>query len=434
LLDGHPRSPADRACRAAPSPGGRRRPADDGCRAARRVRLSRRVAARIRRAHGRRDVRVAHRARRAVRGRHVGGYNLLNDTAIHPALVDWIADHGTRYTELAPSSYAAAIDEYVGSSYPLGSHELLAALHPVTGLDPALIYQPLLALAAGLAAAALYALLRAEAVRPAHSALAAFAAMASQLVFSCALQGGIKEITFISCLAAAAALAAQLGRFRRPVAFAGLLALPAAAMYTIYSVYAMPWIAPIALVAVWLARRERAPLRGPLIAGVVVFAAAIAVDFKGSIDYYRHGHDVITSGSKLGPLVGPLKLGQVFGIWLNGDYRFTPVHSRVAWLLVVVAARLRGAWAGDRGQTRLAGMLLLVAAAVVAPVLVAPAGSPYIDAKLLAILSPAAVLLACLGLARLRMAGIVLARVLGIGLLVSDALAPGSRSRRRSTA
>jgi hypothetical protein len=137
------------------------------------------------------------------------GYYLLNDTAIHLALVDWIGDHGTRYLQLPPSSYADAIDEYVGSSYPLGSHELLAALHPVSGLDPALIYQPFLALAAALAAAALYALLRAEGMGALVAALAAFAAMAGQLVFSFALQGGIKEITFVTCLATAAALAAQ---------------------------------------------------------------------------------------------------------------------------------------------------------------------------------------------------------------------------------
>src|SRR3954452_435325 len=102
------------------------------------------------------------------------GYNLLNDTAIHLALVDWIGDHGTRYMHTAPSSYAAAIDEYVGNSYPLGSHELLAALHPVPGLDPALIYQPFLALAAGLGAAGVFGLLRGESVRPAVAAVAAF--------------------------------------------------------------------------------------------------------------------------------------------------------------------------------------------------------------------------------------------------------------------
>jgi hypothetical protein len=140
------------------------------------------------------------------------GYNLLNDTAIHLALVDWIADHGTRYQQLLPSSYAAAIHDYVGSSYPLGSHELLAALRPIAGLDPALVYQPFLALTAALGAAAVFALLRGEGLQRPVAALAGFVALAGQLVFSFSLQGGIKEIGFITCLAAAAAVGDPLQR------------------------------------------------------------------------------------------------------------------------------------------------------------------------------------------------------------------------------
>src|SRR5207244_6100233 len=62
------------------------------------------------------------------------GYNLLNDTAIHLALIDWIGDHGSRFIAQAPSSYGATINDYVESRYPLGSHELLAALRPLVGL------------------------------------------------------------------------------------------------------------------------------------------------------------------------------------------------------------------------------------------------------------------------------------------------------------
>src|SRR5206468_1716165 len=123
------------------------------------------------------------------------GYNLLNDTAIHLALVDWIGDHGSRYIQQPPSSYGAAIHDYVGTRYPLGSHELLAALKPVVGLDPALVYQPFLALCAGIAAAAIVALV--WHLGPRRAALIAFAALASQLVFSFALQGSIKELAFI---------------------------------------------------------------------------------------------------------------------------------------------------------------------------------------------------------------------------------------------
>jgi hypothetical protein len=342
------------------------------------------------------------------------GYNLLNDTAIHLALVDWIGDHGSRYIHQAPSSYGATINDYVQSRYPLGSHELLAALKPVVALDPALLYQPFLALCAGIAAAAIFAIVRGAAdgrgrpdVRVA--AAIAFAALASQLVFSFALQGSIKEFGFIVCLAAAAGVA------RSPA----LLALPAAALYSIYGVYALPWIVPLALIVlVW----TRPPVRSALI-GVAVFLVAIAVYIPDSIHYYNHGHSVITAGTELGPLAGPIKPIQAAGIWLGGDYRFVPSHSWITYLLDVIVLLL--AIAGAIRNRRIAGVVAFIGPALVAYILTAPKSSPYIDAKLLAILSPAVIVAACLGLAALPMRAVAIgaAAVLGIALLISDGLA-----------
>jgi hypothetical protein len=334
------------------------------------------------------------------------GYNLLNDTAIHLALVDWIGDHGSRWLGgQPPSSYIATIDDYVQSRYPLGSHELLAALRPLGGVDAALVYQPFLALSAALAAAAVYTLLP----RGRYAALAAFAALASQLTYSFALQGGIKEITFVACLATAAAL------WRHPA----LMALPAAALYAIYGVYALPWLVPLALVALVL---TRPPARVSATAAAV-FLAGIAVLIPGSIHYWRHGHEVITSGQELGPLPGPLKLVQVTGVWLEGDYRFTPAHAWITYLLAALVLAL--AAAGVVGRAR-GALLLLLVPAFVAWAATTPISSPYIDAKLLAILSPAVVLAACLGVAALagRPGVAIAAAVVAAGaILVSDALA-----------
>jgi hypothetical protein len=336
------------------------------------------------------------------------GYNLLNDTAIHLALVDWIGDHGSRYIAQPPSSYGAAINEYVGTHYPLGSHELLAALKPLIGLDPARIYQPFLAFSAAAAAGVVHVLARRAGLSARLAAVTAVAALGSQLVFSFSLQGGIKELSFIACLAAAAALAAYDVR---------LMALPAAALYAIYGVYALPWIAPLALVTLWLVRPSmRASLQS-----VAVFVVAVAVLVPDSIDYYRHGHDVITSGSELGPLAGPLDPLQVAGVWLNGDYRFAPQHAWITYALAVATIVL-ALWAVIRRER---GVLLLLVPAFLAFALTAPASSPYIDAKLLVILSPAVLLAAAVGLARLPRPRVALgiAGLLGVALFASDALA-----------
>jgi hypothetical protein len=336
------------------------------------------------------------------------GYNLLNDTAIHLALVDWIGDHGSHWIEQQPSSYGAAINDYVRSRYPLGSHELLAALKPLVALDPARIYQPFLAISAAVAAGAIHAIGRRAGLHARTAALAATAALGSQQVFSFALQGGIKELSFIACLAAAAALAAYDVR---------LMALPAAALYSIYGVYALPWIAPLALVALWLMR----PSLRAAAQSVAVFAVAIAVLVPDSIDYYRHGHSVITSGEELGPLAHPLSALQAAGVWLNGDYRFTPGHAWITYALAIAAIVL-AFWGAVRG-TR--AVLLFIFPALLAAAVTAPASSPYIDAKLLAILSPALLLATAVGIVRLPIPplAVAAAAVLGIALLVSDALA-----------
>ena len=357
------------------------------------------------------------------------GYNLLNDTAIHLALVDWIGDHGSRYLQEPPSSYAAAIKTYVGSGYPLGSHELLAALKPLVGLDPAAIYQPFLALCAAIGAAAIFGAMRTPnqrgdtppaggqpatddppRLRRAPAAWIAFAALASQLVFSFALQGSIKELAFIACLAAAAGVA------RSPA----LLAIPAAALFSIYGVAALAWVVPLAIVAFVLWR----PVLRAALVGTGVFLIAIAVLIPDSIHYYNHGHSTLTSGEELGPLAGPLQFLQVSGIWLNGDYRFTPNHSWITYgfAIAILALAVLGLAAAIRRRS--APLLLFVVPSLFAFVVTAPISSPYIDAKLLAILSPPVIVAAGVAIAAMPVrAGVAVAAVIGLALFVSDALA-----------
>src|SRR5204863_163493 len=81
-----------------------------------------------------------------------------------------------------------------------------------------------------------------------------------------------------------------------------LVALPAAALYGIYGIYALPWVIALALLALALARPG---LRAFALA-VIVFVVAIAVEIPGSIHYWHHGHTVIAKGTELGPLAAPL--------------------------------------------------------------------------------------------------------------------------------
>jgi hypothetical protein len=363
------------------------------------------------------------------------GYNFLNDTSIHLLLVDYLNELGNRDpSSLAPSSFVSAAEGYVGKSYPLGSHQLLAGLRALLGTEPARLYQPYLAFATGLSAAALFALVRGVGAPGPAAAAAALVAVAGQLLFSFNLQGGIKELTFVTAMAAAAAVGAQLLESARPVRLAALLALPALAAYAIYGLAALAWLGPLAvlLVAGAFVGRPRPVLRDRLLPAVLAAAGVFVVlglpAIVGSAEFYREGRGTLTSESELGPLIGPIRTAQAAGIWLRGDYRFVPDHELPTYLLIAVALALAALGAALVLRRRAPGPLLFLLPSLAAWLAVSPSGSPYVDAKLLAVLSPAVLLLACAGVGalwdgRTRALAGGAALLLAGGVAVSDALA-----------
>ena len=123
------------------------------------------------------------------------GYTVLGDTAVHFALIDRIASHGPDLAGLPPSSYRTTLEAYFGSGYPLGAHAALGAVRPLAFVDVAWVFQPFLAFIA--AALALTHRRAAPRRRVAlDGAPAAVAALAAQpaLVYAYAAQGSVKEL------------------------------------------------------------------------------------------------------------------------------------------------------------------------------------------------------------------------------------------------
>ena len=363
------------------------------------------------------------------------GYNFLNDTAVHLGIVDYLSEFGRKEASLPPSTFASYMAINMGSSYPVAAHELLATLKAALDIEPARVYQPYLAVATGLAATALFAMLRGAGAPRAAAAAGAVAALASHLLFSFNLQGGIKELTFVATLATVAALGAEAIRHERPVRLAALLGLPFLAGFGIYALPALAWLGPLAVCVVAFAFAvPGSPLRRRLVPAALAAALVFAVPglptvIDGVAFYTRGGGELLTSPSELGPLAGQLRKVQLAGIWLNGDYRHLPSGAvRRTYLLIGIALALAALGAAHALRRRLAGPLLFLLPSLTAWVVVSPRASPYIDAKLLAVLSPAVVLFSCLGVAalwqrraRLEAAGAAL--VLAGALAVSDVLA-----------
>ena len=180
-------------------------------------------------------------------------------------------------------------------------------------------------------------------------------------------------------------------------------------------------------VAVWNPGRRRQIVIASGAAAVAFLVAALPA-LPDAFDFYGEGSRLLTSseGSDVGNLLGPVPGWEAFGIWLRHDYRLPTSRPELTYAMIggaAVLALLGGVWSL---RTRRLGVLLVTAAAV-AVWIVLPAGL-YIEGKLLAIMSPAVVLLSITGAWALSRTGhgpegALLALTLTGAVLVSDAMA-----------
>jgi hypothetical protein len=330
------------------------------------------------------------------------GYIKLDDTSTWLAMTDHVMEHGRSLAGLAPSSYEATLDGWLGGGYPVGSFLTLGIGHELLGQDSAWLYQPYIAFLAALLALASYSLveplIRTRPVR----ALVVFVASQSALLYGYSLWGGVKELATAPIVALVAALAASLisdGSGTRRVL---PLATATAATLAIVSLGGGIWLLPVLVVAVVLALTL--PLRG-FASRAAAFAGFTALMSLPALAVARTFLDNLRSGgvlrleSELGNLVEPLNSLQVFGVWPTGDFRGDPDELELTYVLIglVAAAGVTGlAWAWRR---RSPGLPLYVGAATIGAAVSWAAGSPWVDAKAITIASPAFLLAALAGLA-----------------------------------
>jgi hypothetical protein len=343
------------------------------------------------------------------------GYFVLNDTAVHFALIDHLLSHGRELTGVPPSALQATLDAYVGTNYPIGAHVALGAVRPLVGQDVAWIFQPYLAVILSLGAVCLYELLGGIVGSRPLRALCAFVAAQSGLLYAYYLEASIKELatTWVITLTVVLVVATLAGRvgLRRLIP----LALVAVAGFDVLQLAVAPWIAiPLAVFAVvagWRARHAlRAMPRQRLAFGSAGFALAlVAIALPVIVSarkFFDVAHAVLTQQADLGNLVGPLVKWQMLGIWPSGDFRFAvSAHYRITYALLGVAAvsgAFGVAWAIRR---RLLAPLLLLASGSIAAWYLLGSASPYASAKVMAIFSLTVVLTVMLGAAALHDTG-----------------------------
>ena len=109
------------------------------------------------------------------------------------------------------------------------------------------------------------------------------------------------------------------------------LAVAASAAIAVIGLAAAVWLGPMLLAGLWIvSRRPGADVRGVALVAAA-FAAFLCVlsvpTLLDSGEYVDVAAKVVTTESELGNLFRPLKLAQVAGIWLTGDFRLTPAPT-----------------------------------------------------------------------------------------------------------
>jgi hypothetical protein len=340
------------------------------------------------------------------------GYAKLDDTAAWFGVTDRVMEHGRSLTGLAPSSYHAVLDEYIGTGYPVGAFVPLGVGRELVGQDIAWIFQPYLAFIAAMLALSLYAIAARFTERRWAAALLAFVGGQAALLFGYSLWGGVKEVAAAAILALVAATApfaaepgtdgaasagtrggggggggAPVDAPRRLVPFA----MAGGAMLGILSLGGIVWLLPPAagLVVVALRRRGSAfALRHAgwfgLLAAAFAFPAIVANNA-----FIEPARSALTSQQELGKLYHSLSPLQIFGVWPTGDFRRSPDALGITDAIVALAAGggvISIVWAWRR---RAFELLAYIASATIGCIVVTALGSPWVDGKAFAIVSPA---------------------------------------------
>ena len=359
----------------------------------------------------------------------IAGYIKLDDTATWLAITDHIFEYGRGLGNLAPSTHQQVIADYLGGSYPIGGFVPAALMSKVSGEDVAFTIQPSMAFAAATMGLLLLELAR-RLVRGAGmaAAIAILASLASLLV-GYYLWGGVKEMVVAALLPLGPVLAGRAAGAGWPRRSWAPLGIALAAMVVVLGpaggALAVPVLLP-AGVAVLRRYGTRRTLRIAWPVAAFSLVLALPVIFTPTGIFNPLGNSELTESSGLGNLPGPLNFFQVAGIWPSLDFRYDP-HLKpaaialaafclaIAAITAAVAARL-----GERDGVPLAGYVFGGALGALA---IAYVGSPWIDAKVMASLSPALLAAALIGIAMLGQRSGFRLEAAALGVVVAGAVA-----------
>jgi hypothetical protein len=365
------------------------------------------------------------------------GYNVLNDSATHFALIDQLLSRGRDISGLPASSLSVLLHSFISTSYPIGADVAVGAVRPLVGQDIAWIFQPYLAMIVVFGSLAIQELLRGLVRSAPLRAVCAFVAAQPGLLYAYYLQASIKELATTWIITVTVVLVFAPLRRRLHLRCLAPLIIVVVAGLDVLDLAIVPWLGPpVAIFALLTARRMRSvgtfsSRRLALAAaGGVTISAALAAPIISTVPaFFSTAESVLTQRNDLGNLPLPLLKWEMVGIWPNGDFRFAvSAHYRIIYALIGVAIASAVLGAISAVRRRAFAPLLLIGGNGIAATYLLIRASPYASGKVMTIFSLTIVLSAMLGPAALQDSGRrfeawVLAAAIGGGVLWTNALA-----------
>ena len=322
------------------------------------------------------------------------GFIKLDDTATWMAITDHAFEFGRGVGELESSTHAATIDAYLGGSYPIGGFVAAAVMSVASGQDLAFTMQPSMAFAAGALGLLVFELVRPVVRGGIIPGLIAIVAPISAVLFGYVLWGGVKEIVSAALLALGPALAAHAARNEWRRAYFVPVAVAVAALIGVLGPGGAVWVIPTlipALVLLWRGVGTRLAWRfaWPVAALSLVLALPVLITPDGLFDPVDAS---LTEASELGNLDGPLNPLHAAGLWPALDFRSTPhlepaVLVLAATCLLAAACAVVACWRLPSGRG--AALVGFAGGGAVGAAAIMLVGSPWVDGKAMATVSPA---------------------------------------------
>jgi hypothetical protein len=356
------------------------------------------------------------------------GFIKLDDTATWMALTDHVFEHGRALGDLPPSTHNQVLIDYLGGTYPIGGFVPAALMAKIAGQDVAFTMQPSMAFAAAALALGLFELARRLLRGPWLAPAIAILASLSSILVGYYLWGGVKELVTAALLPLAPLLAAAAARAGWPPRSWVPLSVAFAAMVAALGPGGALWVVPPLLPAAYVVLRERggrglARLALPIAGLALVLVLPVLFGPTGIFNPLNKG---INQDAGLGNLFGPLNPLHVAGLWPAIDFRFDP-HVKPA-ILVLAALCLAIAAATLAAAVRLQrddGVPLLgyLGGGAIGALVIAQFGSPWVDGKAMATLSPAVLAAALIGVGMLGQRSRFRLEAAALGTLIAAVVA-----------